>query len=90
MKSLKTFLVGLSALVAMSACAAEGLVTLTVEGSAATNEVQIAANQQGTVISYLDQDYLTGGSDYYTRLRIIKDGKQIDMRSVTYKEMKLV
>ena len=58
MKSLKTFLVGLSSLVALSACAAEGLVTLAVHGSATnyvTNEVQIASYQQAVIKTYLDQ-----------------------------------
>ena len=61
MKSLKTFLVGLSALVALSACAAGGLVTLTVQDNnqnSVTNEVQIASQQQGTVKSYIDDWYL--------------------------------
>ena len=91
MKSLKTFLVGLSALVALSVSAAEGLVTLTVQGGPATNEVQIAANQQGTIKTYLDEIYLIyPNTEGYTRLRIIKDGKQIDIHQRSFENMKLI
>jgi hypothetical protein len=84
MKSLKTFLVGLSALVAMSASAAEGLVTLTVQGGPATNEVQIAANQQVTVKTYLDQRAILGGSLYLSSwIELIKDGKTISLDAVS-------
>ena len=83
MKSLKAFLVGLSALVALSACAAEGLVTLTVQGSATnsvTNEVQIASYQHAALKSYLDQNLFSGGA-LYTRLHIIKDGKTLELNA---------
>jgi hypothetical protein len=91
MKSLKTFLAGLSALVAVSASAAEGLVTLAVQGGPATNEVQIAANQQGTVKSYLDEQYLLNpNGEGYTRLRIMKEGKQIDIHQRNFDNMKLL
>ena len=91
MKSLKTFLLGLSSLVAMSACADEGLVTLAVQGGPTTNEVQIAAHQQGTVKSYIDEQYLSvPNSEGYTRLRIIKDGKQIEMHQKNFDNTKLV
>ena len=85
MKSLKAFLVGLSALVALSACAAEGLVTLTVHSSATnyvTNEVQIAVNQQATVKTYLESGVQpTNGQQGNSRLHIVKDGKTIEVWS---------
>ena len=94
MKSLKTFLVGLSSLVALSVCAAEGLVTLMVQGNNSnpvTNEVQIASQQQGTVKSYIDDWYLQNpAGEGLTRLRIIKDGKQIDLNQRNFDNMKLL
>ena len=81
MKSLKTFLVGLSALVALSASAAEGLVTLAVEGIA-TNEVQVAANQQVTVKTFLDSLAVNNAESSGSRIEIVKDGKTISVRPV--------
>ena len=82
MQSLKTFLVGLSALVAVSSCAAEGLVTLTVHGSAAnyvTNEVQIASYQQAVIKTYLAQDNLYSGGAGSSRLNIFKTGTFLEI-----------
>lgn len=85
MKSLKTFLAGLSALVTVSASAAEGLVTLTVHGSATnyvTNEVQIASYQQAVIKTYLDQNHLwSPNSVGSSRLNILKSGTFLEIYS---------
>ena len=88
MKSLKTFLVGLSALVALSACAAEGLVTLAVHGSATnyvTNEVQIASYQQAVIKTYLDQANLySATAQGNSRLNIFKSGTFLEIYSSSF------
>lgn len=85
MKSLKALAVIIFVHASLFAASAEGLVTLVCQGSvsgAASNEVQIAANQQVTVKTFLDA---SGVNDAYlgsphSRIEIVKDGKTISVR----------
>lgn len=87
MKSFKVIALALSIFSSLAVASAEGLVTLTCQGSVSasgTNEVQIAANQQVTIKTFLDgigvnEAYLPSA---YSRVEIVKDGKTIIVKPV--------